>query len=60
MGNIEIGDFSVGMVIVKMFLEVFFFIQCYVGEIIVIKYGGYVMGDDDFVKGFVCDIVLIK
>lgn len=46
--------------IVCVLIEVLFYIQCFVGIIVVIKYGGNVMENDDLKNSFVCDVVMMK
>lgn len=46
--------------VVKVFFEVLFYICCFVGKMLVIKYGGNVMESEELKVGFVCDVVLMK
>lgn len=48
------------MVIVCILFEVLFYMQCYFGVVVVVKFGGNVMGDDVVMVEFVSDIVLMK
>lgn len=47
------------IVIVWILFEVLFYLQCYLGVIVVVKFGGNVMGNDEEMVNFVWDVVFM-